>query len=254
MREVLERVRTGTLSVARAERLLRADQVRRVGTRLKLDLQRAQRTGIPEVVVAEGKAPRDVLAACRAFLDAHGRAIVTRAWKPLPLARLGAHVERFPEAGVVVLRQRAGRPKPTGGRVAVVTGGASDRPVALEAEVVAREMGCAVFIEHDAGVAGLQRLLDALARLVRKGPHAWIAVAGREGALAPVVAGLVEGPVIGVPVSSGYGHAGKGEAALSTMLQSCSPLVVVNIDAGFVAGAVAAQMANRQARLERGRR
>jgi hypothetical protein len=103
-------------------------------------------------------------------------------------------------------------------------------------------------VERDVGVASLARAVDAAKRLMAHDPHVWIVVAGREGALAPVVAGLVPGPVIGVPVSTGYGFRGRGEAALSTMLQACTPLLAVNIDAGFVAGAAAAQIAARAAR------
>lgn len=254
MRDILRRLQRGRLTLAQAERLLRADQVRRVGTRLKLDLHRAQRTGIPEVVVAEGKRPQDVLDACAGFLQEQGRVLVTRCWKPLPFGRLGVRVERHAASGVVLLRRRGVRPPRTGGRVAILTGGASDARVAEEAQLVAQEMGCRVFVEHDVGVAGLFRVLAALERMARKAPHVYIVAAGREGALAPVVAGLVPGPVIGVPVATGYGHRGRGEAALATMLQSCSPLVTVNIDAGFVAGAVGAQIANRLAAAESGRR
>jgi hypothetical protein len=246
LEDILERVRAGKLSVPRAAQLLRLDAVERLGRQLKLDLNRDERTGIPEVVLAEGKDPEDVRAAAKGFLEARGRAIVSRVLRPIKWGRMpGVSIERFPEARTVVLRKRGTQPERTGGRVAVLTAGASDRHVASEAEVVARELGCEVRSERDIGVASLKRLLDAIGRLDRFDPHAWIVCAGREGALAPVVAGLVNGPVIGVPVSTGYGYRGKGEAALSTMLQSCSPLLVVNIDAGFVAGATAAQVANR---------
>lgn len=220
-----------------------------VGDRLKLDLEREARTGIPEVVLAEGKTVQDVRDAAMTLARKTGRAIVTRlepgfAWGPLGDLEL----ERHEEARAAVLRLRGRAVTPTGGRIAVLTAGASDRRVAAEAELVARELGCEVRSENDVGVAGLHRLLSAVERLRVWEPHAYIVCAGREGALAPVTAGLVDAPVIGVPVSTGYGHAGRGEAALSTMLQSCAPLVTVNIDAGFVAGAVAAQFANRAMR------
>lgn len=240
-------------SLRQAARRLRADEVSRVGVQLKLDLRRDERTGIPEVVVAEGKDAQDVRDACRAFLKARGRVLVTRCWSRAPFRGLQARIEFHAKPGVAVLHARGYRRPSTGGRVAVLTGGASDRNVAEEVEIVARELGCEVEVERDAGVAGLGRVLAAVELLARREPHAWVVVAGREGALAPVTAGLVGGPVIGVPVSTGYGHAARGEAALSTMLQSCAPLVAVNIDAGFVAGAVAAQIANRAALLERGR-
>jgi len=255
--DVLERVRAGTLSVRRAAQLLRLDAVQRLGTQLKLDLHRAERTGIPEVVLAEGKEPEDVRKAALAFLRDQGRAIISRVPAGFRMGRVpGATIETHKEARTIVLRRRGTSVPRTGGRVALLTAGASDRRVAAEADVVARELGVDVRTERDIGVASLKRLLDGLERLEPWEPHAWIVLAGREGALASVVAGLVDGPVIGVPVSTGYGYRGRGEAALSSMLQSCTPLVVVNIDAGFVAGAVAAQIANRvaagAARVRRG--
>lgn len=226
--------------------------VRRVGDHVTLDVGRALRTGIPEVVVAEGKTALNVREAALGLARAHGQALVTRVHRSVPWGRIpGFVVEHYREAHAVVLRRR-GSPRPNhGGRVAVLTGGVSDRHVAAEVEVVARELGSAVRLERDVGVAGLARLLAALERLRPWSPDAYVVLAGREGALAPVTAGLVEAPVIGVPVSTGYGRGGKGEAALLTMLQSCAPLVTVNIDAGFVAGAVAAQIANRAGRLRR---
>lgn len=242
-----KRIHATTLSLGGAERLLRSQSILDVDGRFRLDVEREGRTGIPEVVIAEGKSASQVRVTARSLLRAHGRAIVTRCPSDLDLSDLGGRVERHGACGVVVLRTRP-KPKAHGGRVAILTGGASDQRVAEEARVIAEELGCSVRIEHDVGVASLARALGAVERLSRWGPHAYVVCAGREGALAPVVAGLIEGPVIGVPVSTGYGHRGRGEAALSTMLQSCSPLVTVNIDAGFVAGAVAAQIANRVAR------
>lgn len=232
------------LSLADAARVLRAQSVLDIDDEVRIDLNRDARTGIPEVVIAEGKSVAALRAAVRGFVERRGRAIVTRCPKHVSLRGLGGKVERHDDCDVVVVRSRA-RPKPTGGRVAILTGGASDARVAAEARMIASELGCEVRLEQDVGVATLTRVLGALSRLSSWSPHCYIVAAGREGALAPVVAGLVHGPVIGLPVSTGYGRGGKGEAALLTMLQSCSPLVTVNIDAGFVAGAVAAQVANR---------
>jgi NCAIR mutase (PurE)-related protein len=107
--------------------------------------------------------------------------------------------------------------------------------------VIAEEMGCIVKKAYDVGAAGIHRLFPAIRELLDA--HVFIVAAGREGTLPAVVAGLVDRPVIGVPVSTGYGYMGKGEAALASMLQSCSVLTVVNIDAGFTAGAFAARVA-----------
>jgi len=123
------------------------------------------------------------------------------------------------------------------GRVAVVTGGTSDAPVAGEAALVVREAGADVDRIEDVGVASLVRVLDQVERI--READAVVVAAGREGALPTVVAGLVDAPVIGLPVSTGYGHGGDGEAALAGTLQSCTVLSTVNVDAGFVAGAQA---------------
>jgi len=210
-----------------------------------LDMGRERRTGIPEVVLAEGKLMPHLVKIAKAMLEARGRAIVTRASSEAlrALSRLKGIHEVFEDAGIIVLRKRTfRRPKP-GGTVAVLSAGTSDYRVAEEARIIAEQLGCRTVALHDVGVAGVHRLLDALARLGKQKVDVYIAVAGREGALPTLLAGMVDAPVIGVPVSTGYGMAGKGKSALYAMLQSCSPLAVVNIDAGVVAGAVAAQIA-----------
>lgn len=247
LREVLERVRSGDLDVAEAEQQVRLNALVAVEASLTLDTGREARTGAPEVVLGEGKTPEDVVAAAGVLLRARGLAIVTRCPEGVSFEALDAEEERFAGGSVVVLRTPGSTPQGSGGRVALLTGGATDARVADEAAAVARALGCEVFEARDVGVAQLARAVKAVRSLTERDPHAWVVVAGREGALAPVVAGLVPGPVIGVPVSSGYGYRGGGESALSTMLQSCSPLLSVNIDAGFVAGAAAAQIANRVA-------
>jgi pyridinium-3,5-biscarboxylic acid mononucleotide synthase len=142
----------------------------------------------------------------------------------------------------------AGMPAETGGVVALLTAGSSDAPVADEAAWVAGEMGCRVVRADDVGVAGLHRLEAPLHALRDAAADVVIVVAGMDGALPSVVAGLVDIPVIGLPTSVGYGLGGGGVAALLSMLQTCAPgLVVVNIDNGVGAGATAALIANRVA-------
>ena len=208
-----------------------------------LDLVREARTGIPEVVLAEGKRDEDLVAVVQAFSSKKGRVLVSRlAPERVPLLA-GLPVEYHKKASLAVVGTQ---PAPrTGGRVLVLAAGTADVAVAEEARLVAEELGCETRHHYDVGVAGIHRLFPAL----DDAPWADVVIvcAGREGALAPVVAGLVDRPVIGVPVSVGYGMGGRGEAALMTMLQSCSPMTVVNIDAGFVGGATAAQIANRVA-------
>jgi NCAIR mutase (PurE)-related protein len=132
--------------------------------------------------------------------------------------------------------------------VAVICAGTSDVPIAREAALVAREMGAEVREVADVGVAGLHRLIEPLTAVMAWEPHALVVAAGMDGALPSVIAGLVSIPVIGVPVSVGYGYGGDGTAALMSMLQSCAPgLAVVNIDNGVGAGSMAALIANNAA-------
>ena len=214
----------------------------------RLDLAREARTGIPEVVLAEGKADAHLVSIVEAFAARKGRVLVSRlAPERLHLLRsLDLKLEYHEDARFLVASKDGSPPARTGGRVLILAAGTADVGVAEEARIVAHELGCDTRAAYDVGVAGIHRLYPEL----DQAPWADVVIvaAGREGALAPVVAGLVDRPVIGLPVSVGYGMGGRGEAALLTMLQSCSPLVCVNVDAGVVAGACAAQIANRVAR------
>ena len=213
-----------------------------------IDVDRDTRTGIPEVVLAEGKAITHLVEIVKAVVERKGRAIVTRA-TPAAFKAIGDlpfRQQRHVEAGIVVVLGPGFRLKRTGGVVGIVSAGTSDYRVAEEARITAEQLGCKVVAAHDVGVAGVHRLLEALDGMSKQKVDVYIAVAGREGALPTLLAGMVDAPVIGVPVSTGYGMAGRGRSALYAMLQSCSPLVVVNIDAGFVAGAVAARIAHRR--------
>jgi NCAIR mutase (PurE)-related protein len=131
---------------------------------------------------------------------------------------------------------------PVRGTVAVLTAGTADVPVAEEAVELLEALGVRVLRSYDVGVAGLHRLGRAIGRLERARPSLYLVFAGREGALPTVVAGLVRAPVVGVPTSVGYGRGGRGEAALTAMLQSCAPLAVVNIDAAVPAALFAVQL------------
>lgn len=214
-----------------------------------LDLDRENRTGIPEVVIAEGKDRTHLLDIIKGMLERKGRAIVTRVPADImpDLMLKGFVQEAHPEAGICVLKRKGLRTRRHSGVVAILAAGTSDFRVGEEARIVAEELGCKVRAFYDVGVAGVHRLFEALDDIDPSKVDAFIVIAGREGALPTLVSGLVDAPVIGVPVSTGYGKGGRGEAALMAMLQSCSPLVVVNIDAGFIAGAVASRIAARAA-------
>lgn len=221
---------------------------------LRLDPLRAARTGIPEVVLAGHKTVEEVALSLTRLADAQGRSLASRL-RPDQAVELPSYIPTgytvdidAIAATAIVIAPGHGEARATGGRIAVVAAGASDRPVALEATIMAREMGCDVRIVGDVGVAGLHRLIGPLREVMEWGPHAIVVAAGMDGALPSVIAGLVPIPVIGLPVSVGYGYGGDGVAALMSMLQSCSPgLAVVNIDNGIGAGSMAALIANQAA-------
>ncbi len=241
---ILEDVAEGRLSVTEARE--RVEGFTRVDDFARFDTRREDRNGVPEGVLAEGKCPEEVAAIAERALKKEGRVIVTRVDEETEAAledvrSSAAEAEWIERSGILVLRTAEYEPPETDGTVAVLTGGTSDIPVAEEAAVTAREMGCEVETAYDVGVAGIHRTFAE--RHTFDDADCVVVAAGREGALPTVVAGMVDAPVIGLPVSIGYGAGADGEAALLGMLQSCTVLSVVNIDAGFVAGAQAAQAA-----------
>lgn len=240
--EILEQVRCGTLDPAAAGQLISSLPVDEIAN---LDLNRADRCGIPEVVLAEGKDTDSLVKIMHSYVRAAGRVLASRI-SPEQVYSVLAHLPDGITADyreicrILILSDGTG-PAPSGGTVAIVTAGTSDIRVAEEARAIAEEMGASVMTAYDVGVAGIHRLFPALEKL--RDADIYVVCAGREGTLPSVVAGLVNKPVIGVPVSTGYGYMGHGEAALASMLQSCAAITVVNIDAGFTAGAVAARTA-----------
>lgn len=221
----------------------------------RIDGSRWQRTGIPEVVHAEHKSDVAIVASLRALAERQGRAMASRV-NADRMEEIASELAAVLEVDVhqaarciVVARAGATRPQ-TGGAIGVLSAGTSDIPIASEAALMASEMGATVLTFWDVGVAGLHRLMQPLGALSTANVEAIVVAAGMDGALPSVVAGLVDVPVIGLPTSVGYGFGGQGVGALTTMLQSCAPgLVVVNIDNGIGAGATAALIANRAARL-----
>lgn len=213
----------------------------------KVDHHRAIRTGFPEVVFCPGKTCDQV---CEILASLRGRSAVvlaTRAERDLYEAvRARVPEAEYREAARIIW---LGQAEPRGGEVAIVSAGTSDIPVAEEAAVTAEATGVTVHRIYDVGVAGLHRLLAHL-KTLRKSA-AIVVAAGMEGALASVVGGLVDTPVIGVPTSIGYGASFHGVAALLGMLNSCATgVVVVNIDNGFAAGYFAAMVARGVASRE----
>jgi NCAIR mutase (PurE)-related protein len=231
-RDILEKVASGEMTVEEAELQLKMKPFVDLGF-AKPDLHRGLRQGIPEVIFGEGKTPEQIDAITSSLLEGGQKTVL--------ITRLSAEkasvlktsiryydVARIGVAGVI--------PDPTAkGTIVVATGGTSDLPVAEEAAVTAELLGNKVNRVYDVGVSGLHRLLSHKEELMSA--SVVIAVAGMEGALASVIGGLVDCPVIAVPTSVGYGASFEGLTALLAMMNSCaSGVTVVNIDNGFGAG------------------
>ncbi|MFB6200876.1 MAG: nickel pincer cofactor biosynthesis protein LarB [Halorhabdus sp.] len=248
MRETLEALAAGELSVAAAQAEL-AGYAENDGGRF--DAARQSRAGVPEAILGDGKTPDEVATLAGTAVETTGQAIATRVDAEQVVAIRRQLADEAPDASVrwdersnvVVVQGPDFEPPRLDASVGVVTAGTSDAVPAGEAVAIAGAMGARISRVDDVGVASIARLLDRLE--VLRDLDVLVVAAGREGALPTVVAGLVDVPVIGLPVSTGYGHGGEGEAALSGMLQSCTALSVVNVDSGFTAGAQAGLIARR---------
>ena len=207
----------------------------------KIDHHRPLRTGFPEVVLGRGKTPQQVAAIVESLAGRENPVLVTK-------TNESTHqvvVESTPQAAYHPLSATivvpSDSPVPSTEGVLIVTAGTADLPIAEEAQITATLMGCPPQMVSDVGVAGLHRLLDSLEPL--RQARVIVVVAGMEAALASVVAGLVSAPVVAVPTSVGYGANFEGLSALLGMLNSCAPgVATVNIDNGFGAGYLAAQI------------
>jgi hypothetical protein len=234
---LLNEVREGRTDVAQAMDRLRHLPFEDLGF-AKLDHHRALRTGMPEVIFAQGKTEAQVATIFAHMAKAGGNVLATRASHKIYEAVIAVEprAEFHEAARAITLTQM--QTAPGKGTVGVVCAGTSDLPIAEEAAVTARLMGNAVDLVADVGVAGIHRLLAQQHTL--KSARVLIVCAGMEGALPTVVGGLVHAPVIAVPTSVGYGASLGGIAALLGMLNTCSPNVcVVNIDNGFGAACIA---------------
>jgi pyridinium-3,5-biscarboxylic acid mononucleotide synthase len=209
---------------------------------VELDRDRARRRGYPEAVYCEGKTPGQVKAVARAIKASGTTTLFTRAGPAHTEAVLSVLPDARYDEDARILAWPPQPPAPHGGQVLVVAAGTADFGVAREAQLTAVYLGRAADLVTDVGIAGLHRILARLDQL--RSARVIIVVAGMDGALPGLVAGLVSAPVIAVPTSVGYGAALRGLAALLTMLNSCAPgVAVVNIDNGYGAGHLAAQIA-----------
>ena len=209
---------------------------------IELDHDRARRRGYPEAVYCEGKTPDQVRAVAQAIRTSGTTTLFTRAGSAHTEAVLSVLPDARHDEDSHMLAWPPEPPAPRGGQVLVVAAGTADFGVAREAQLTAVYLGRAADLVADVGIAGLHRILGRLDQL--RSARVIIVVAGMDGALPGLVAGLVSAPVIAVPTSVGYGAALGGLAALLTMLNSCAPgVAVVNVDNGYGAGHLAAQIA-----------
>ena len=209
----------------------------------RIDHHREMRTGYPEIIYCAGKSVEQVREIFRVMSEKENNVIGTRANDEMyeAVRSLSSEAAYYPVARIISMQKK--KPEVSVTRIAIITAGTSDMPVAEEAAITAELLGNNVLRIYDAGVAGIHRLVDKLPEI--RNCRVIIVIAGMEGALASVVGGLVDKPVIAVPTSIGYGANFGGISALLAMLTSCSTgVTVVNIDNGFGAG-FAASMINK---------
>jgi len=254
-RKILDELVSNKITIEEAEKKIKTLTLKAVENLATIDINRDTRSGIPEVVYAESKDAEDIVTIVHEMLSSQDVVLVTR----LQQEKLDYLFKKLNGVNIQVygknpiLTALVSKPdwliEEEKGRIAIITAGTSDIPYSKEAEALARMMGVEVFCYYDIGVSGIHRLFEPIKEIIAKDVDAVIVFAGMEGALPTVVAALIDIPVIGVPVPTGYGYGGKGETALSSMLQSCSPgLAVVNIGNGLGAASVAALIALRASR------
>lgn len=237
LRDLLEEVRRGEVNIEDAMARLRGFPYEDLGF-ARLDSHRTLRKGFPEVVFCPGKTKDQIVRIVERIRAREGRVLAARASPEVAEAVQRAFPDAIYHAAARMLVVGGKAPQSGRGVVLVVSAGTADIPVADEAAVTAETLGSPVERLYDVGVAGIHRLFGSREQLFTA--NVLVVVAGMEGALASVVAGLVDRPVIAVPTSVGYGASFGGLAALLTMLNSCAPgVAVVNIDNGFGAGYLA---------------
>ena len=240
--KLLKDVKKGETSIEDALKILKDFPYTDLGF-ARIDHHREMRTGYPEIIYCAGKSVEQVREIFRVMSEKESNVIGTRANDEMyeAVRSILTDAVYYPVARIISLQKK--KPKVPESRIAIITAGTSDMPVAEEAAVTAELLGNKVLKIYDAGVAGIHRLVDKLPEI--RNCRVIIVIAGMEGALASVVGGLVDKPVIAVPTSVGYGANFGGISALLAMLTSCSTgITVVNIDNGFGAG-FAASMINK---------
>lgn len=247
-REILEQVKAGSISIEEAEKYFRKQPFEELGY-AKLDTHREIRSGFPEVVFCSGKPDEYLVSIYQKLFETNGEVFGTRAQEQqYELVKKVLPQVTYDKVSRILKVEKTG--KDHYGKIAVCTAGTADIPVAEEAAQTAEYFRANVERIYDVGVSGIHRLLARVD--VIQEANCVIAVAGMEGALASVIGGLVSRPVIAVPTSIGYGASMNGLSALLTMINSCANgIAVVNIDNGYGAGYIAAQINRLGAMQER---
>ncbi|MCH7966238.1 MAG: nickel pincer cofactor biosynthesis protein LarB [Thaumarchaeota archaeon] len=251
--DILESLKTGKISVNNAKKLLSLYSIEEVEGFVKIDINRRNRRGIAEIVLAETKELDEIKKIIKKTLEKSNSIVVSRIKKTdypkiqVFAKKLKAKIKTGKKSSTLLLFKKP--IKFHGGKVGILTAGTSDIGVAEESRLMCEAMNCKCIISYDVGIAGIQRVFPILKEMIKEDVDCIIVAAGMEGALATLVSTLVDIPIIGIPTSIGYGYGGKGITALASMLQSCSlGLSVVNIDNGIAAGGIAANIANRAIR------
>lgn len=250
MEDILNMLIDGKLSVDEAVEKLNMSYVQEIGSHVKFDTNRQLRVGVPEAVYAQGKSDDDLLNIINNF-NYSDNLMITR----LPNSRFNdiynkinedvlEKINYYKESSILTINKN--EIEELDSKVGIITAGTADVPIAEEAKITIQQSGYVPLTLYDVGVAGIHRLLDKISYLIEEKVDVIIVVAGMEGALPSVVAGLVDIPVVAVPTSTGYGVGEKGFTALFSMLQSCAPgIATVNIDNGYGAAVYAITILNQ---------
>ena len=247
---MLESLQQGRMDTKTARSLVPLCTIKSIDGFARIDISRLERTGTPEVILAETKTLQEIKKIAKKMLSSSGIVIISRVH-----TKDRANLVKFlkkqgatpsPAHRTTTILARTKRRVHIKGKVGIMAAGTSDIGTAEEARLMCESMDCKCITAYDVGIASLGRLFPALETMLKEKVGAIVVVAGMEGALATVITSLTDVPIIGVPTSVGYGYARRGLAALASMLQSCSPgLTVVNIDNGIGGGAAAARIARR---------
>jgi NCAIR mutase (PurE)-related protein len=251
--QLLKRYSNGEIGINEIRREISIENIGYVGENIaRLDVQRETRKGCPEVILALGKQYNDLHEITLKTLEKTGLALISKAPEDVH-TKLSAQlrlerymVETAARGTTILVSTRELKFNKTIPQIGIICAGTSDIPIAEEARMMAKSMGCSSDIHYDVGIAGIHRLFPALKGMMEKNVEAVVVVAGMEGALPSVISALVDVPIIGVPTSVGYGMGSGGVGALTSMLQTCTfGLAVMNIDNGIGAGAFAALVCKR---------